>query len=161
MNSYANQLRSQGGCGADYNAQNPNVLEAWQGFLAYGEVYNATCLRSSQNNDYCFTDAVTNSSSPTSSYIYYLPLGISLPNGIMPTCNQCLADTMNNYAPSAGNGTQPISSVFRTAVNQVDQACGSKIVTAAIPNVTGAADRTRSSQILLVSLLIAVFTIIW
>lgn len=154
MSNHVKTLKTQGGCGADLEAQNPNVMEAYQGFLAYESVYNATCLRSSQTNDYCFTDAVTNASSPTSSYIYYLPLGIGLPAGNMPACTQCTATTLNNYAAFAGNGTLPLSTVFADAVQEMDLACGPKFVTAAVPKVTGIAGRTRLSTELLTALLL-------
>lgn len=161
MSGYVRTLKSQGGCGADFQAQNPNVMEAYQGFLAYESVYNATCLKSNETNGYCFTDAITNASSPTSSYIYYLPLGIPLPSGTMPACNECLETTMDNYAPGAGNGTLPLSTVYGSAVQQMNTACGPKFITASVPRVTGAAHHLRPPSGLLTALLMTVVAVFW
>ena len=151
MSSYVKTLKAPGGCGADYQAQNPDVMEAYQGLLAYESVYYATCLRSNQTNAYCFTDAITDASNPTSSYIYYLPLGLSLPAGTTPACNQCLATTVNNFAAYAGNGTLPLSSVYGEAVQQIDLACGPKFVTAQVPKVTGVAGHIKPTPGLLLT----------
>ena len=160
MNNYAAGIKATGACGSDFEAQNPNVLEAYQGFLAYEAVYTATCLRSTQTNGYCFTGAITNTSSPTDSYVYYLPLGISLPASTEPTCNQCLETTMNNYAQYAGNGTLPLSAVYGSAVQTMDLVCGPKFVTAAVPKVVGAAASLTPSSILLTVISLAAATLL-
>ena len=161
MAGFVNTLKSQGGCGSDFQAQNPHVMQAYQGFLAYESVYNATCRKSTEKDRYCFTNAVTNSSSPTSSYVYYLPLGISLPSGTMPACNNCLENTVNDYSTAAGNGTLPLSSVYASAVEQIDNACGSRFITAAVPKVTNVAGRLHSSSGLILPLLVALFMTLW
>ena len=158
MANYAKQLLSKGACKADFDAENPNVLEAHQGFLAYEAVYQATCQKSPDLSSYCFTDAVTNASSPTSSYIYFLPLGLDLPAGTAPTCNECLATTMNDYATFAGNGTLPLSSVYANAVQTIDQTCGPNFVTAQVPPVVGLATRAHlSTTLLLISVAASLF----
>lgn len=132
-NSYALQLRQSSNCEADYNAENPIVTEAYNGLVAYRPVYSATCLRDgTAANNYCFADAVTNTSSPTSSYIYYLPLGMALPAGSTPTCNTCLAETMAIFAQYATNGTQPLSKTYVAAAQQINLVCGEGFVGASI-----------------------------
>lgn len=131
-------MKEDTSCGNEYKAQNPKVLQAYDGFVAYEPVYKATCMKDTTSGGYCFANAVTNSSSPTSSYVYYLPLGLPLPAGTMPTCNTCLSNTMKAYAPYAGNASTPLSSVYGSAVGQMDVACGPTFVTE-VPTVKGAA----------------------
>ena len=151
MASYANQLKANGGCGQDFQRQNPNVIEAYDGFVGYQAVYEATCRKttspestastaeSSDNSSYCYTGAVTNASAPTSSYIYFLPVGLALPSGTMPACTQCLSQTMAAYAKYAGNGSQPLSAVYGEAMSQITLSCGPNFVNATVPVVKGAA----------------------
>ncbi|KAI9878576.1 MAG: hypothetical protein M1830_000533 [Pleopsidium flavum] len=84
-----------------------------------------------------FADAITNTSSPTDSYIYYLPLGIALPGGARPTCSECLNKTMAIFANAASNASQPISTNYVSAARQIDLGCGPNFVNATIPPAHG------------------------
>ncbi|KAL9123650.1 MAG: hypothetical protein Q9217_006937 [Psora testacea] len=143
MTSYASTLRSNSACSDDYNRQNPLVRQAYNGLLSYDIVYRAICLKaqpSAQNNqssDYCYTNAVTNMSSPTDSYVYYLPLGVDLPAGSMPTCSQCLKDTMDVFSATASNKTQPITLTYVNAAQMVNLQCGPNFVNQSIPGASG------------------------
>lgn len=150
MSSFALTLRSSSACQADYNSENPQVRQAYAGLLAYDVSYNASCLKDSpatpgsepsdaqqdnnNNNNYCFANAVTNRSSPTDSYVYYLPLGITLPSGSLPTCNTCLANTMALYAAAASNKTQPLNLDYVQSATLVNEMCGPNFVNASIPS---------------------------
>jgi len=143
MSSYALTLRSPTACSDDYDRQNPIVRQAYNGLLAYDSLYRASCLKAApspannNSNDYCFADAVTNTSSPTDNYIYYLPLGITLPAGSMPTCSQCLHDTMGLFAQAAGNQSQPLSLTYVNSAQMVNLKCGPAYVNASVPNASG------------------------
>ncbi|GAB7357430.1 hypothetical protein MBLNU459_g8355t1 [Dothideomycetes sp. NU459] len=132
MASLAQQIQQSSNCGADLAAQNPQVQQAYDGFVAYQPLYHAGCLKNSQTGSYCFSDAATNSSSPTSSYIYFLPLGVSLPGSTTPTCSSCLRNTMEIFASAATNSSQPISNVYAGAATLIDQHCGTGFVNASI-----------------------------
>ena len=144
MSSYAVTLRSSTACQDDYNSENPEVRQAYAGLLAYDVSYNASCLKNSpvsgdpdkqQNNkNYCFANAVTNTSSPTDSYIYYLPLGTPLPSGSLPTCDFCLTTTMAVFANEAANKSQPLSLDYVQSATMVNQMCGPAFVNATIPS---------------------------
>ncbi|KAK4943847.1 hypothetical protein LTR66_014563 [Elasticomyces elasticus] len=123
MASLAQEIRSNGNCGADYANQNPMVMQAYNGFVAYQPLYHAGCLKDAGGN-YCFANAITNTSSPSSAYIYYLPLGLALPAGSMPACNACLQATMDLFRTAAANASQPLSQNYAGAARQVDGACG-------------------------------------
>lgn len=139
MSSYALTLRSSSACSDDFDRQNPIVRQAYNGLLAYDTLYNASCLKAaptSYNNNtsnYCFANAITNETSPTDSYLYYLPVGVSLPAGAMPTCDQCLKDTMGIIATSASNKTQPSSLTYVDAAQMINLKCGPTFVNATIP----------------------------
>lgn len=158
MSSYALNLRSSSNCATDYDRQQPQVRQAYNGLVAYDLLSRVTCAKAvpspANNNsaDFCYTNAVTNFSSPTDAYVYYLPLGVSLPPGSMPTCSQCLKDTMATFGPIARNKSQPISITYAGAALQINMNCGpdfvnqsftgakgkSAAVAAVVPNLGGA-----------------------
>jgi hypothetical protein len=121
---------------------NPQVTQAYTGLLAYQPSYHAGCLTDSHGN-YCFANAVTNASAPSSSYIYYLPLGVSLPGGTQPTCDTCLQNTMRTFAAYATNSSQPLSTDYSAAAEQVDMICGPRFAESAVQ--TGAATSIYSA----------------
>jgi hypothetical protein len=133
MSSIANNLTSTANCGADYSAQNPMVLEAYMGLITYKPMYQASCLKNPATSSYCFADAITNASSPTDAYIYFLPLNQSLPGGSQPTCNSCLQNTMAVFDAAAANRSQPIAWTYVGAAQQVNAQCGPSFVNATLP----------------------------
>ncbi|KAI9727611.1 MAG: hypothetical protein M1834_008051 [Cirrosporium novae-zelandiae] len=148
LNNIALNLISDSYCGNDYLRQNPVVVQAYNGLIAYESLYRASCLIATSGDgegNYCFANAITNTTNTADSYIYYLPLGTTLPGSSRPTCNQCLRDTMALYTNYASNGTQPLSGTYNAAALQVDLGCGPTfandsvpITSAAHPRFTGA-----------------------
>ena len=143
MASFALDLRSSSACSSDYDKQQPTVRQAYNGLVSYDLLYRSICTKSTpsaaNNNsaDFCYTNAVTNLSSPTDSYIYFLPLGITLPASSQPTCSQCLKQTMELYGPAARNKSQPVSLTYANAAQQVNLNCGPDFVNQSIPGVSG------------------------
>ena len=152
MSSFAINLRAPSYCSDDYNRQNPIVRQAYNGLLAYDVLYRASCLHAqptasnNQSSDYCFADAVTNTSAPTDNYIYYLPLGIPLPAGTQPTCDQCLKDTMGVFEAQAGNSSQPISFVYAQGAQLINQQCGPNFVNQSVPTGGGGNKSTSAAN---------------
>ncbi|KAI9890908.1 MAG: hypothetical protein M1814_003548 [Vezdaea aestivalis] len=155
MADLARNIKADNNCGQDFRLQNPIVLQAYNGFLAYQPLYQAGCLKS-PTGSYCFADAITNTSSPTDSYVYFLPLGVALPGGSRPTCNKCLAETMQIFQSSAGNATLPISNTYVEAAQQIQRFCGPTFVNSNVV-MKGAAPSSASSPIL--ATLVLVFTL--
>jgi hypothetical protein len=133
MLAIANNLTSSENCGGDFAAQNPTVLAAHTGLIAYEPLYTASCLKNPSTSSYCFADAVTNATSPTDSYVYYLALNTSLPGGSQPTCNTCLQNTMAVFDAAAANRSQPVASTYVAAAQQINVKCGPGFVNATIP----------------------------
>ena len=52
MSDLATQLTQNANCGADFKAQNPMVLQAYDGFLSYAVLYHAGCQKDTGGN-YC------------------------------------------------------------------------------------------------------------
>ena len=150
MSSYALDIRSPSYCSDDYNRQNPIVRQAYNGLVAYDVLYRASCehaqptASNNQSSDYCFADAVTNTSAPTDSYIYYLPLGIPLPAGTQPTCDHCLKTVMADFQAQAGNQSQPISLTYTQGALLVNQQCGPNFVNQSAPT-TGGSGKSASA----------------
>jgi hypothetical protein len=133
MSALAANLTTPANCGSDFTAQNPTVLQAHTGLIAYKPLYQASCIKNPQTSSYCFADAVTNASSPTDSYVYYLALNVSLPGGSQPTCNTCLQNTMAVFDAAAANRSQPVASTYVAAAQQINVQCGPAFVNASIP----------------------------
>ena len=142
MSNLATEIQKDENCGADYQMRNPVVTQAYTGLIAYQPSYHAGCLTDSHGN-YCFANAVTNASAPSSSYIYYLPLGVSLPGGTQPTCDKCLQNTMSMFATYAANSSQPLSATYGSAAEQIDMICGPRFAESSVQ--TGAASTLFST----------------
>lgn len=125
MSHFATQLVSEDNCGSDYQLQNPIVTQAYAGLLAYEPIYKASCLKDNSTGQYCFAEALTNSSASANSYPYYTAIGISLPSQSQATCDPCLKQTMEIFAEYAGIKDQPLGSTYLDCATQINQACGS------------------------------------
>jgi hypothetical protein len=86
MDSFARELQLPSVCKVDLDNDNPMIIQALNGLIAYPVAYQASCLRDDEGS-YCFANAVSNTSSTTDSYPYYLPVGQELPAGSRPSCN--------------------------------------------------------------------------
>ncbi|KAK0357277.1 hypothetical protein LTR02_000084 [Friedmanniomyces endolithicus] len=145
MASLAQQLQLPANCASDLAMQNPTVLQAYNGLIAYPPLYHAGCLTDT-TGQYCVANAMTNASSPTSTYIYYLPLGLQLPNGTKPACNLCLQNTMAIFATAAGNSSVPLSGDYTSAAQQVDAGCGTQFAEASVENASSASPLASRSM---------------
>jgi len=52
MNEFGRTIKNDSNCATDYATDNPLVLQAYNGLLAYQPLYQAGCLRDSRGN-YC------------------------------------------------------------------------------------------------------------
>ncbi|OJD12329.1 hypothetical protein AJ78_07061 [Emergomyces pasteurianus Ep9510] len=132
MNDLASKLTSRDVCADDLKRQQPVVIQAHNGFRSYGTVHDATCLKNPDTDNYCFSDAITNTSNPANPFIYYLPLGMPLPGSSRPTCNKCLQATMQSFSRAATTDNQPISRTYLAAAQQINIGCGPSFVVAAV-----------------------------
>ncbi|KAJ4992735.1 hypothetical protein SVAN01_01781 [Stagonosporopsis vannaccii] len=145
LDGFARELLADTACKTDYNNDNPIVIQAYNGLVAYKPSYQASCLRDDDGN-YCFANAVSNTSSPTDSYPFYLPIGQELPGGSRPTCNSCLQDSMAIFANFANNATQPLSKTYTSAAQQLSISCGSRFVNITAAPLKGAASPSSSAS---------------
>lgn len=161
MSALAVQIRNDANCGQDYADQNPLVMQAYNGLISYAPLYQAGCLKDDQGN-YCFANAVTNTSSPSDPFPYYLPLGFSLPGGSRPTCSSCLQQTMNIFAAAASNLSQPVSSDYNSAAVQIDQVCGPTFINSSVTPIQGSQQSNSAAgqlrRVTLSTLLLALAT---
>lgn len=153
MAGWAQEIQRDDRCGEDLDMGNPVVRQAYYGFVAYKPLYQAGCLQDTGGN-YCFANAATNASAPTSSYIYYLPLGVQLYGGVRPACTSCLQNTMAIFAEAADNTSQPLNGDYAGASGLVNMICGPSFVRAATQ--TSAAVMTTTVPYALGGLLILV-----
>jgi hypothetical protein len=124
MSALAANITTPSACASDLATRNPLIEQALLGLLAYKPLYTASCLRNPVTSSYCFADAITNSSNPTDSYIYYLPLNVSLPGGSQPTCDTCLKNTMAVFEAASSDRSSALASDYVNAAMQVNVQCG-------------------------------------
>ena len=140
MTTFATNLTTASACASDLASQNPLIIQAHLGLEAYTPLYTASCLRNPATAAYCFADAVTNASSPTDSYIYYLPLNTSLPGGSQPTCDACLKNTMAVFEAASGDRAGVLAGDYSGAAALVNVQCGPGFVNQSLAAaVTGGA----------------------
>jgi len=123
MSTLATQLSNKA-CAKDLELENPLATQAYAGFLNYDTLYAASCLTSASTGNYCYADAVSNTSAPTSSHIYYVPLGAMLTPATRPACTPCLQDTMAIFAAAAGDKKSGFKGDYAQAAQVVDLTCG-------------------------------------
>lgn len=156
MSSLATEL-STDACKNDLSLENPVAAQAYNALVAYDTLYAASCLTSSTTGNYCYADAVSNSSAPTSSYIYYLPLGMSLPGGARPACTECLQDTMAIFAAASGSRQSGFRNNYAQAANVVDLTCGPSFVEAGVATGGGAKFGQSASWTMGLTAMVAIF----
>ncbi|KAL8762462.1 MAG: hypothetical protein Q9184_001545 [Pyrenodesmia sp. 2 TL-2023] len=134
LSSLASELRQDSRCGLDYRRQQPLVVSAYNGLVAYEPLYRAGCEKDDEGN-YCFANAITNMTSPSDSYPYYLPLGIALPGGSQPTCSDCLKRTMDifNQAANDEESQAPLSPNYANAAQMINVGCGPTFANQTVP----------------------------
>ena len=159
MQNLAVKLISPEVCADDYAKENPLVLQAYNGFLAYKPLYQAGCLKVSDKDvasasslgakptkglhegninpdagpQYCYVATTANNSAPVNAYIYTLPLGTPLPSGAGDVnCTDCLRQTMNFFAQAATNASNPVSKLYPAAAQEINAKCGKNWVKSSV-----------------------------
>ncbi|SPQ22845.1 4c2db6b6-49bb-4660-b602-14764f04f563 [Thermothielavioides terrestris] len=120
----AQKLIEDDNCGADYKSGQATVVDAYNEMMAYAPVYSAGCLKDPNTGAYCYANAVTNQTNPSSAYFYFLPLNQSLPGTTVPACNDCLKQTMAIYQAATADRRQLIVNTYVAAAKQVNTVCG-------------------------------------
>lgn len=130
MQDVAQKLIAPENCGADYELKNTVVVDTYIAMQAYQPVYEATCTKDREREEslYCYAKAVTNTTTPSNVYFYYLALNLTLPGTTVPTCSTCLQDIMAIYQRHTANRNQPIALTYEQAATQVNTMCGTDFV---------------------------------
>jgi hypothetical protein len=132
MSKLASNLTSNTACAQDYSLGNPVVTQAYEGLISYEPIYRSTCLKDPSTQEFCFTEAATNDTNVTDYYVYFLPLGMSLPGSSRPTCNRCLQATMEVFQQAALSKGQPLTQTYIPAAQQINLGCGPGFVNATV-----------------------------
>ncbi|KAL2156421.1 hypothetical protein VTH82DRAFT_1166 [Thermothelomyces myriococcoides] len=128
LDQLAENLTQPENCGAEYEQGQSIVVDIYNAMLAYGPIYSAGCLRDPDSGAYCYANAVTNLTNPSSTYIYFLPLNKSLPGASVPSCNYCLQRTMALFQAATADRRQMIVNTYEAAAEQVNLICGHDFV---------------------------------
>ncbi|OQD72357.1 hypothetical protein PENPOL_c001G02746 [Penicillium polonicum] len=124
MTTLAADLLKPDNCGDDYENDNSVVKGTYRDLVAYEPMYRATCLTNPSTKNYCFVDAVSNSTVPDDYSVYLMPLGTPLSSGDVPTCNKCLKATMELFSGWARRDGQSLDSTYLPSAKIVNAHCG-------------------------------------
>lgn len=124
MSSFASDLLNDDNCGQDYEDGNPLVENAYYDMITYEPIYRATCLQNPDTSDYCFVDAVTNSSNPADYDIYFLPYGSTIGSSSTPACGACLQATLDIFSEWAQVKDQPLADSYLPSAHTMNGKCG-------------------------------------
>ncbi|KAI1819259.1 hypothetical protein F4861DRAFT_534598 [Xylaria intraflava] len=133
----ASNLTSDGNCGKDYKDGNALVVQAYEGMQAYKTIYEATCLSDTDDpsSNYCFTNAVTNATTPSNSYLYFLPLNSLLPATAAPSCSACTRQIMQIYQAATADRKAEIANTYQSAATQINAECGNNFTNTSLAAV--------------------------
>jgi hypothetical protein len=137
--SIAGNLTTPQLCLADYQLGNPVVVQSLLGMESYGYMLSASCTRNPSTGSYCYVDAITNTSSPTDSYVFSVGLNQSLPTSEGPlggwsgSCNDCLREVMGVFWTASANRSSPVAGAYAAAAGVVDGRCGAGWVNGTLP----------------------------
>ncbi|KAH8700657.1 hypothetical protein BGW36DRAFT_293137 [Talaromyces proteolyticus] len=146
MTGLASKLINNDNCGADYQLGNPTVTQAYDSLVSYQPIATAACLKDPSTEEFCFTEAATNSSNVSNYYLYLLPLGNSLPGGSQPTCNKCTQATMQVFQESAVHKGNPLVDTYIPAAQIINVDCGPYFVNATVNVGSQASTSLANSQ---------------
>ncbi|KAL4915725.1 hypothetical protein BDW62DRAFT_187780 [Aspergillus aurantiobrunneus] len=124
MSSFASDLIDDDNCGQDYEDGNPHVTNAYFDMIAYEPIYRTTCLQSPDTSNYCFVDAVTNTSNPADYDVYFLPYGSTIDSSSLPTCSPCLQATLDIFSDWAQVEHQPLADSYLPSATAINDRCG-------------------------------------
>lgn len=137
----AKKMLQKDNCGPDYEANNSFVHTVYRDLMAYEPMFRATCLTNPKTNNYCFVDAVTNTSAPNSYDVYFVPLGNILGSGNV-TCDQCLQATTDIFAHWATVDGQSLDTTYVPSARVVNHECGAHFANVTLTTGT---DHTKAS----------------
>ncbi|KAL4802696.1 hypothetical protein BDV18DRAFT_59901 [Aspergillus unguis] len=150
LSDLASDLRDDSNCGQDFDAGNPLVTDAYYDLITYEPIYRATCLQNPDTNDYCFVDAVTNTSNPADYDVYSLPYGSTLDGDSLPTCSACLQASLDIFSKWAQVEEQPLVNSYMPSADAVNGKCGSGFanvnVTLGVEDEVSSAALSRSTR---------------
>ncbi|KAI1431032.1 hypothetical protein GGR50DRAFT_681812 [Xylaria sp. CBS 124048] len=133
----ATRLIVDDSCGKEFHEGNALVTQAYQGMEAYKTLFDATCLHDADDpsSNYCFTNAVTNPTTASDSYLYFLPLNMSLPTTSSPNCSACTRQTMQIYQAATANRKADIAFTYQDAAEHINSQCGNNFTNVSLAAV--------------------------
>ncbi|KAI1501010.1 hypothetical protein F5X99DRAFT_418808 [Biscogniauxia marginata] len=159
FNQLASDLISDDNCGEDYQDGNALVMQAYRGMTIYNTVYKATCLTDPESEAFCYAKAVTNSTTASNVFLYYLPYNSTLRDSAAPACNSCTSQTMGIYQAATSDRNSAIAYTYQSAAEHINSICGTNFVNetlaAAVESSSARAmPEVPSSSLLLLSFII-------
>ncbi|KAF4983115.1 hypothetical protein FZEAL_1409 [Fusarium zealandicum] len=129
----AKNLTSMDNCKTEWDNGDSLVKQVHYGLTSYEVMYKATCLQTPDDDMYCYANAVTNMTTASNAYFYYLPYNLTLPGSTNPSCSWCIQETMNIFHAASADRSQPIAITYEGAARQVNTLCGMDYINGTLP----------------------------
>lgn len=139
MSEVATNLTQEENCGTEFNNGLSTVMQAYRGLITYELIYSASCLQDPETDMYCYANAVTNLSTSSDAFLYFLPFDEKLPGSSTPTCNWCNQETMAIFNAASADRDQGIANTYEEAARQVNAICGPNFVNGTLPEAVESA----------------------
>ncbi len=133
MNTAANNLTAKANCEDEFNNGLSTVVDAYNGLINYQVMYSAGCLQDRATEQYCYANAVTNTSTSSDAYIYFLPYALALPGSSLPSCSWCNKETMDIFHAATAHRNLPISDTYADAARIFNNLCDPNFVNGTLP----------------------------
>lgn len=158
---FSESLRQE--CATDLKDGNQLASETLMALEAYVPMREVGCQVDPTTNTYCFVNAAKDSN-PSNLYYYSLPLGISLPATVDPSCNACLKSLMGTFSSTikAGGKYAGLLKTYENAAELTLGKCGVGFALTGLAQGSGAGaslsefNWPRNLVVLCVSALVAV-----
>ena len=134
MDAAAKNLTTSENCKEEYENGLSVVMQAYRGLRGFNLMYSATCLEDSGSENYCYANAVTNLTTPSDAYLYFLPYDLDMPGSSTPSCNSCNQETMGIFHAASADRSQYIANTYEGAARLVNTICGADFVNDTLPD---------------------------
>jgi hypothetical protein len=133
MATAASNLTSEDNCKDEFDQGVTVVIDAYQGLMNYEVMYQVSCLEDEESGQYCYANAVTNTSNSSDSYIYFLPYDLDLPGPAVPNCNWCNQETLDIFHAASANRDLGIANTYEEAARLINNLCEPEWVNGTMP----------------------------
>ncbi|OCF60732.1 hypothetical protein L486_00371 [Kwoniella mangroviensis CBS 10435] len=144
--SIQSSLSSNKNCGTDLSNKNQVVKDTDIAIGNYQLIKEASKLTDKETGVYCYIESMA-ATRPDDAYLWSLPSGIPLPSKSIPTCSSCSKSLLNTYMSFIPDTSTLNSTIVKSAITRVNDACGQGFVNLSAIAVSGTSSSSMIKSI--------------